>query len=104
MLDPASGVKKLGKDMIIKKKLGLRVLILAMLLVSIAFVPAASAEKLTEKTNDTAVDEIDYSVPEPEPIITLNIILKFPYWYLLKADEKSAKNFLWLYWQLLCFQ
>lgn len=57
MLDPASGVKKLGKDMITKKKLGLRVLILAMLLVSIAFVPAASAENLTEKTNDTAVDE-----------------------------------------------
>lgn len=41
-------------------------LILAMLLVSIAFVPTASAEKLTEKTNDTAVDKIEYSVPEPE--------------------------------------
>lgn len=51
--------------MIAKKKLGLRLLILAMLVVSIAFVPAASAENLTEKTNDTAVDEIDYSVPEP---------------------------------------
>jgi len=68
-------------------------LILAMLLVSITFVPAASAEKLTEKTNDTAVDEIEYSVPEPEPIITLNTTSKQPYWYLLEADENQQKIF-----------
>jgi hypothetical protein len=77
--------------MIAKKKFGLRILILAMLLVSIAIVPAASAEKLNEKTNDTAVDEIEYSVPEPEPVITLNKTSKQPYWFLLEANDKEQK-------------
>jgi hypothetical protein len=59
LLDPASGVKKLGKDVIIKKKFGLRMLILAMLLVSVAFVPAASAKAdkaSVENNSDSKVE------------------------------------------------
>lgn len=92
LLDSASGVKKLDKDMITKKKFGLRTLILAMLLVSMLFIPASSAKPLTEKITEKAVEEIEYNVPEPEPIITLNTTAKLPYWYLLEADENQQKS------------
>ncbi|MGA9188399.1 MAG: hypothetical protein WB014_07535 [Methanosarcina sp.] len=79
--------------MITKKKFGLRTLILAMLLVSMLFIPASSAKPLTEKITEKAVEEIEYNVPEPEPIITLNTTAKLPYWYLLEADENQQKIF-----------
>lgn len=71
------------------KKIGVGTLILTMLLVSIAFMPAASAEKLTERTN-TAVENIEYLVLEEEPIITLNTPIH-TYWYLLEADNQEQK-------------
>lgn len=92
LLDFASRVKKLGTDMITKKKFGLRTLILAMLLVSMLFIPVSSAKPSTEKTTDK-LEEIEYNVPEPEPIITLNTTSKLPYWYLLEADENQQKIF-----------
>jgi hypothetical protein len=64
--------------MITKKKSGLRTLILAMLLVSMLFIPVSSAKPSTEKTTDK-LEEIEYNVPEPEPIITLNTTSKLPY-------------------------
>ena len=54
LLNSASGVKKLSKDMITKKKFGLRTLILAMLLISMLLIPASSAKPLTEKTTEKA--------------------------------------------------
>ncbi|NLN43552.1 MAG: hypothetical protein GX152_05065 [Methanosarcina sp.] len=75
------------------KKFGLRILILAMLLVSMVFVPASCAKPFTEKITEKAVEEIEYSVPEPEPIITLSTTSKMPYWYLLEADENQQKIF-----------
>jgi hypothetical protein len=52
----------------IAKKLGIGSLFLAMFLVCMAFVPAVSAETLTEDAADTAVEKIKSPVPEPEPI------------------------------------
>lgn len=66
----------------IKKKFGIGMLILAMLLVSIAFMPAASAETLSKDDADIAVEE---------PITTLDTAPKSPYWYLLEADDEEQK-------------
>jgi hypothetical protein len=66
-------------------------LFLTMLLVNTLLVSAMSAETLTEKTNVMAIEEIECSIPEPEPIITLNVTPKLPYWYLLEADDKEKK-------------
>ncbi|MDD2338717.1 MAG: hypothetical protein PHG79_00215 [Methanosarcina sp.] len=72
----------------IAKKLGIGTLFLAMFLVGMAFVPAVSAETLTEDADD-AVEEIESPVPEPEPITVPNTTPESPYRYLLEADNEE---------------
>jgi hypothetical protein len=72
------------------KKLEIGTLILAILLTCMALVPAVSAEELAKNRNDTDTGYIEELVEE-EPTITLNIMPKHTYWFLLEADEEERK-------------
>lgn len=76
--------------MITKTKFGIGALF-AVMLVSMAFVPAVSAETLTEDTADTVVEERKSPLPEPEPITVLDTTPKSSYSYLLEADKEEQK-------------
>ncbi|AGF96401.1 phospholipase C/P1 nuclease family protein [Methanosarcina mazei] len=75
----------------IAKKLGIGSLFLAMFLVCMAFVPAVSAETLTEDAADTAVEKIKSPVPEPEPTTVPDTMPESPYRYLLEADNEEQE-------------
>jgi hypothetical protein len=105
LLDPASGVKKLGKHMTAKKKFRLRMLILAMLLVSIAFVPAASAKADKVNTNNSSDSEVEtYGIEglTPEKVKEIEARANYlenlpdsvhnaPYWAMVAADKDTKK-------------
>ncbi|HIH73837.1 MAG TPA: hypothetical protein HA306_00590 [Methanosarcina sp.] len=70
------------------KKVGVGTLILTMLLVGIALMPVASAEKISEDIDGL---ETELIVEEPEPIPVDPITEDRPYWYLLIADKNQQK-------------
>lgn len=74
-----------------KNKFGIRILFLTMFLISTVFVPVASAETLTEDTDNIAIGEMEYPVPEPEPITVLDTTPKSPYLHLLEADNEEQE-------------
>lgn len=77
-------------------KFGIGALLAAMLLLSMAFVPAVSAEVLIEDTvTEIVTTDQPELIPEPLPDIavdTASVAEKNPYWYLLEADNEQQKT------------
>src|SRR5690554_5988588 len=73
------------------KKIGIGILFLTIFLMNAAFAPVASAETLTEDTDNIAIGEMEYPVPEPEPITVLDTTPKLPYLHLLEADNEEQE-------------
>lgn len=73
------------------KKIGIGILCLTIFLMSTAFVLVVSAEILTEDTANIVVGEMEYPVPEPEPITVLDTTPKSPYLHLLEADNEEQE-------------
>lgn len=71
-----------------KKRFGIGKLILAVLLMSVAFVPAANAEETRE---DVDGSEANLTLEEPVFIYNDPITENSPYWYLLIADTNQQQ-------------
>ena len=74
-------------------KFGISALLVAMLLMSMVFVPAASGKTINEEKDIEMVDNFLIELtPESEPIIVSSLTAeKGPYWYLIEADKEEQK-------------
>jgi len=78
------------------KRIGIGALLAVMLLVSMAFVPAVSAEALSQGTSPEIVTtEQPELIPEPLPTVdTASTTEQNPFWYLLEAGKEEQKTLL----------
>ncbi|MDW7727786.1 MAG: hypothetical protein SCH70_11880 [Candidatus Methanoperedens sp.] len=75
---------------------GIGMFLAAMLLVSMAFIPAVSAEALSQGTSPEIVNtEQPELIPEPLPTVgSASTIEQNPFWYLIEANKEEQKTLL----------